>query len=66
MFVTNHHMSQAIFRSFSRLELLKVNVINLFNFIYAMFNFILYFLNVLLTYVLHEPRLLRPDLHHIQ
>jgi hypothetical protein len=25
MFVTNHHMSQAIFRTFSRLELLKVN-----------------------------------------
>ena len=26
MFVTNHHMSQAIFRSFSDLELLKVNL----------------------------------------
>lgn len=43
MFVTNHHMSQAIFKSFSRLELLKVNLIYLFNFIYAIFNFILYF-----------------------
>ena len=31
MFVTNHHMSQAIFRNFSRLELLKVT---LFSFIY--------------------------------
>ena len=31
MFVTNHHMSQAIFRNFSRLELLKVI---LFSFIY--------------------------------
>ena len=26
MFVTNHHMSQSIFRSFSKLELLKVDL----------------------------------------
>jgi hypothetical protein len=37
MFVTNHHMSQAIFRTFSRLELLKVT---LFSFIY---HFVSYF-----------------------
>ena len=38
MFVTNHHMSQAIFRTFSRLELLKVNLIYLVSFIiYVMF-----------------------------
>lgn len=65
MFVTNHHMSQAIFRSFSKLQPLKVNLIYLFNFIYAMFNMYIIFFNVLSTYFLHEPRLLRPDLHHI-
>ena len=27
MFITNHHMSQAIFRSFSQLELLKVSFV---------------------------------------
>ena len=37
MFVTNHHMSQAIFRSFSDLELLKV----IFKFVNLIFNYIL-------------------------